>query len=213
MVKNKSVNIIEKGELLGLPGVGKSYVISSGLNFENNHNIYSISLGWKFEKVLNFFYGLKSAGCPFFFILLKMISFPPSIGQLKLLFVIFERLGRIRRLSNKETGIIDEGIMQALWGFLWRQKNIDFDKVLELVRIIKNLHIGTVYFIFCSKKKNWNRLLLRENNLGTGKKVFFYDYESLLKGRTTMFIILKAMRMLEMDIRIISNTINSKDYI
>jgi len=194
MVEDGWENIKHSGELLGLPGVGKTHILSSGY-FATGESLsdYVVKRGWSFDKLKNIITGLRYDGFIVVFVMLKMINWPNIWGQVKLILVLLERLGRKNRYFGKDA-IIDEGVMQAIWGFLWRTRiksSVFKNTILIIQRLSK--YIGTIYYVGCRKSSNIDRLNIRAKSSPNVKNIFS-NAESYQRGRRAMVMLLCAIR-------------------
>ncbi len=194
------------GELLGLPGVGKSYVLSNNANFgDKSVSKIVINRGCNLKKVINVFYGLVLIKFSTLIDLLKLVSLKKGFLQIKLVFVLIERIGRKKRMITDS--VIDEGVLQALWGLLWRINEYDYSTVISILMKLK-FEINIVYYIRCGKKENQKRLMNRKtDNPDIGYR-FFSNEESQKNGRNAMACLLKAIRQLDLTIIFIDSSLH-----
>ena len=105
-------------ELFGLPGVGKSTVISSldGLDVSPPE----IVAGPFRTKLVNILLGIKQKPAIVFFMVFDV---PYCMGPdtIRRYLVLFERIGRVSKLNNHFT--IDEGPLQAIWALFHNRQN------------------------------------------------------------------------------------------
>lgn len=202
MVKDNRGNMKICRELLGLPGVGKTTTLASG-NFITRRPLRHslVNKGLAFDKFKNIAIGMRYGGMAVVPIMLKMLNRPHVIGQIKLILVLLDRLGRVKKFEGQDI-VIDEGIMQAIWGFLWRTKtNKTMCKDACLIVEMLSRHVGIIYYIRCSKLTHIDRMKRRSD--GDMAIDFFFDKMSYEKGRNAMAFLLRAIRNNQLEIKLI----------
>lgn len=185
-------------ELLGLAGVGKSWLLRN--NAYAPYRIEIIPKGWSFHKVANILVGvfLDTRLSSILLAVLTDRSLTAFGDRLRSVLLIFERLGRQwRGMRNSKNMIYDEGVTQAVWGLWWRcefnEHNIHILSKL-LARVV--LHIGVVQYVTCSKKNHFARITSRYEKGGFDDYVRNFPELSLIVGRAWMARILWQIRKL-----------------
>ena len=106
-----------KVELLGLPGVGKSYFFQNSI-FSHHSNPRPVELGGLSPaKVWNIAKGAFHKPAAIFF-MTKMIVHRRSRFDLRKCIILFERIGR---LTSGHGAAVDEGPLQAVWALYYRE--------------------------------------------------------------------------------------------
>jgi len=117
-------------------------------------------------------------------------------GGMKLTLVLLERLGRYK-LSDVDL-ILDEGVFQALWGYMYRANNNEQlinDIVLHLKRYSINIrYIGT------SKLINKDFLDNRDK-----QKFYFKNKQDYINGRENMALLIKLIKRNNIKVKYIFN--------
>ncbi len=188
-------------ELLGLPGVGKSHVLMS---FPEMTGV-AIQRGWSIEKLFNLLTGLWFAGFSVFLLLVYLRINKRISGQEKLMLVLYERLGRAQRLNTNH--VIDEGVMQALWGILWRsqQSALVEESATRIVALLRQ-QIGIIRYIRCRRDVHLARLVARyQQHPGLGALTFVGD-ERYQSARSTMAFMLQLLRYNGIRLKYFENT-------
>ncbi len=188
-------------EYLGLPGVGKTWNLGSkGYCGQMKAHPHSVGVGKGWEKSSNTLRGVFY--CPHLFLLLawswllNIRSFKRKIDVRPIL-VVFERIGRIRKLSESEGKLIhiDEGPFQ----FLWRafcEKEINKRNVDCLKRCIEiaDLPSVSVAYLSCSHSRHFAQITKRDLT-GLFDNSMKDNNETLQKRcRNWMAILIRLMR-------------------
>jgi len=118
-------------------------------------------------------------------------------GGIKLILVLLERAGRIK--LSKNNIIIDEGVCQALWGYMIRTK-LDYDLVHNILIILKKVAVN-VHYVMISKRKHKEYLKKRKNE----NKYKFNNEKDLIIARNKMAILLNLMKKNKFKINKINN--------
>jgi hypothetical protein len=146
-------------ECLGLPAVGKSWVVNNAL-CPSTHKCVPVS---SFHKSLKVWYGL--VGIIFYFRLVPKAyaiyrysdSLSVKISLVKFL-ILFSRLGV---LKTSKSIVIDEGPLQALWGTIWRIDYNPESKIL-ITQIVNFIIKGqTILYVTARKVDYENRVSSR----------------------------------------------------
>lgn len=183
---------ITKEELFGLPGVGKSYVLKNLLNRSES----AVEVGYSFSKAKNIIYGLKYFPFRIFIKMLLNIQQEHLKGGMKLILVLLERLGRYK-LSDVDL-ILDEGVFQALWGYMYRANNNE-QLINEILIHLKRYSID-IRYVGTSKSINKDFLDNRDNH-----KFYFKNKQDYIKGRENMASLIKLIKRNNIKVKYIFN--------
>jgi hypothetical protein len=131
-------------ELFGLPGVGKSTIISKldGSDLSPPE----IVAGPFRVKLVNILRGISKRPAIIFFMVFD-VPYCMGLTTLWRYLVLFERIGRVLKLNNHFT--IDEGPLQAIWALFHNRQNSSlnekkFQSLLKLGSICEvNIYIST----------------------------------------------------------------------
>lgn len=177
------------GELLGLPGVGKSHLLLSLPGAEAAR----VRRGWGRDKLANLLAGLWYAGPAVIRPLLSLRLYRCAAGQNKLLLVLCERLGRVRRLGSDR--VIDEGVLQALWGILWRSRPEAASSVAaaRLVAVL-GLQLGVIHYVRCRREVHCARVAARACAQPELRVIAFSGEEQYHAARRAMAALLRLLR-------------------
>ena len=154
MVSHNRKHISYSGELLGLPGVGKSWIAHNGSDaFPKDSKIKLVPQGWTLRKLNNTVTGIWKGRIIFPLIInLLMTNFTGSWRRkVRSALLVFERLGRVMsNHDNDQMKIYDEGLVQALWALVYSfnitESNLKYYD--ELFRRAVN-YIGNIYYVSC----------------------------------------------------------------
>jgi len=195
------------GELLGLPGVGKSWIAQNGSDaIPQNARLLLVPQGWSFGKLVNIANGIwvgRSLVPIIVYLLIANVA-APWHRHLRSTFLIFERLGRqVREKKTNHQIIHDEGILQTLWGLLLHVRVTDNN-----LRIINKLFrraaglIGSVYYVSCPRDMRVSRasFFSKSQNENTNNE--------LLSERECMALVLRQARGLGIKINMVENIRN-----
>lgn len=187
-------------ELLGLPGVGKTHVLAS----ISDITAMEVCRGHDVQKLLNLAAGIWCAGPGVLWLLFGLFRYRQSAGQEKLLLVLCERLGRVRRLGH--SCVIDEGVLQALWGALWRSRRGAADTVAEQLVCALGPQLGRVYYVRCREYVHRVRVKSRAIRQPELRAIAFSGEDQYAAARCAMAEILRILRRRGVDLRYIDNT-------
>ncbi len=188
-------------ELLGLPGVGKSHVLMSIPGMIGAE----VTRGWSREKLVNLLAGFWYAGFAVLFLLVYLRFYKRISGQGKLMLVLYERLGRVHILGADN--VIDEGVMQALWGVLWRSHPdaVVREYIASIVVLLKQ-RIGLIYYIRCRRDVHRARVIARSPQAHRMDTFSFTNDEQYQAARRTMAFVLQLLRRNGIRLQYIDNT-------
>jgi len=148
---------MKAAELFGLPGIGKSYILSRRFCKIDNLQFHEAVLAGernKINKFFNFFFGFYHRPRLIFHLFKNLIIKKSQIinhfSYMKIVFVMYERIGQA---IQRESCIVDEGIFQALWGVLYRCRfeEEDLASLISNILNIINIDAELVYVTSCKK--------------------------------------------------------------
>jgi|TARA_B110000914_G_C15520994_1_gene476926 hypothetical protein len=191
-------------EYLGLPGVGKTWILFNGSLTKNKSVItHSIPLGGGKNKLINTLAGIIFNPKLFIYLLrlsLKHKNEMPDNFIFRPYLVIFERYGRVLRLcfGSKNEIHVDEGSYQFIWRVFseleLNEKNIDdFKKVIKIFNHSKS----KIIYIGSSKHINLKRIIERgkvESNFDLN--VINNKLVNYTLGRSWMSLLILELRKL-----------------
>lgn len=193
---------MEITEMLGLPAVGKSFVINSGGSpldkINNNYTVHFVEKGMNVAKIKNVIYGLLAL---FFQQPLVFTASCVNKNSYKKILLLCERVGRTKGLRN---ALLDEGVMQACWAVLLNGKG---KYRLQLVKnIIDSIskEQSVIFYVSANKKTILSRAQqrLEENPKNS------YDYRSeeyYAQARDAMACLLIELRKERVVLQLIRN--------
>jgi hypothetical protein len=192
MIKRNKGNI----EYLGMPGVGKTYVLTKNAFVEKNE-FQNIPLGKDTEKIKNVMISAKHH--PFLVLLIIKYFVVHKLRYKKILirpyFVIIERLGRLEKINNQLL-ILDEGVYQFVWR-VFSELPINSITKKEMNSLINTLspfskNVSYVY----GNRKNFASRIIQRNKISSNfdKYVIEGNIKSVLLARSWMYLIVKYLR-------------------
>lgn len=188
--------------MLGLPAVGKSFVINSGGSrlgkISNNYTVHLVEKGMNVAKIKNVIYGLLAL---FFQQPLIFTASFVNKNNYKKILLLCERVGRTTKLDN---ALLDEGVTQACWAVLLNGKG---KYRLQLVRnIVASISKkqSAIFYVSANKKTILSRA---QQRLKESPK-YSYDYRSeeyYAQARGAMASLLLELRKKKIDLKLIKN--------
>ena len=157
-------------ELFGLPGVGKSFWLRTRLNAQNDvRSDLSVLVESRsiFSKTYNICRGLFSN--PLVINNIARIFLCVSVRQVLPLvrscLIVVERLGQ----HNSDRCDVDEGLLQATWGVLFRANMRVDDETRFALAVIRAINKDTKIVYICTSKithqrRYFQRVLAEEND-------------------------------------------------
>lgn len=190
------------GELLGLPGSGKSFILERLVSEQGDMlQATAVPSGRSVKKIFHMLRGISVIGP-------QVLPFLPGImarrnrGAIKLVFVLLERTGRLQ--NNRLTGgVMDEGVLQALWGLLFRLNDRTTTRLSEAVLVSLRSEIGVVYYVRCFRSLH-REFMESRRRINPGKFILS-DHMALSEARHAMAVLLRRARLHALTIRLINN--------
>lgn len=170
-------------ELLGVPCSGKTYYLNGFKNIAYKKK--QVEFGLNAAKLLNIFYGICRIIYFGGFLLLFEIFFYINTKRVLLL---LERMGRV-----ENSVIIDEGVMQALWGMIYATN--DQRMTLKIIsKLLKISFFSGIKIIYI--QTNIRVLLLRSKEREECTKGFIYKngLGDIKRARNSMAVFLRMLR-------------------
>jgi len=154
---------MNKGELIGLPASGKSWVIKKKL-LKANGEYKVIKNGFRINKLFNIMVSIVPYANLILLYQKIYINNSNDINlrsYLRRVFIMYERLGYFRRQKHKNI-YVDEGPMQSVWAVFYQlplnERNMDLAKIL--ISSINETNI--VVFVSVPKLTHVKRMLQRK---------------------------------------------------
>jgi hypothetical protein len=200
-------------ELLGLPAVGKSWVLSSLARETPDTQVVFVRPGWGSEKIANMMRSLLREPSLLFrsgATLFAAKARPHLIKrQIIAILKFHERVDRLRKLINQPGNgdkYVDEGVAMAIWSIFY---DLDYNeknkKKLRQLTDRTSFAGLTVCYVSCGKDEHVQRMRGRD-----WKARFQTDYEqgngdAYQRGRDWMAFLLRTMRQRGIRPRMIRN--------
>lgn len=189
-------------ELLGLPSVGKSYVLKEqkykvdNLINQRGVSVQFVESGVNFKKVKNIALGFL---CLFFS---QPLVFLHALSEKnKKLLLLCERVGRTK---NAKGVLFDEGIMQACWAVFLNGRGDNTSLLaLNLIKRISN-DISLIIYVSANKVSIFERS--RKRLKANPKTAYnYYSIENYADARDAMACLLKVLRGSGISLKFIKN--------
>jgi hypothetical protein len=173
-------------ELLGLPGVGKSYYLQNSILI-NHSNLRLVELGGLSPaKVWNIAKGALRKPAVLFF-MAKMIVLRRSSFDLRKFIILFERIGR---LTSGHGAAVDEGPLQAVWGLYYREPLTPITQ--ESCKILLRLVFCTDQLIYVYAGKATRVINIHERT--RKHHTASMSQKEIAQARAWMFVIARHLR-------------------
>ena len=136
---------------------------------------------------------------PLIFNLLNCTSLNKKLPMLRIGIIFFERLGS----ANHSDKCVDEGVLQALWGVLYRAEDISkLEKKLveHLVGVLSKDSV--IFYLSSSKSQHLERYFSREGNSD------YFDFclvSNYMRARRRMAFLLRALRNRKINVLLVQN--------
>jgi hypothetical protein len=195
-------------ELFGLPSSGKSYFLMS-----NNLKVPENFMNYNKCKVQNRHFMVKTINVIIGLIVLRftfkyILKFSGIQCGKNFHIVLFSYLRLLERIGNARLrkNFSDEGIMQALWGVIFRIEPAYQNICLRFIgEVLNKIDPGScVYYIMISKDVH-HRQYTEVSNCRGYDAFCFADKRQYLHGRNCMFLLLRALRERNYEFQIIRN--------
>jgi len=183
-------------EFFGLPGAGKSHLVECDhANICDKFNVSSIHIVRKRLRVVNFVNLTLGVIC-YPRLLIESISLmfdAPScrvFSMLRICSILFERIGH----SFACGGCADEGVVQAVWGFLYRA-GLSCEKEKEFAsRVLRRLGTNTtIIYVSVKPSVHLNRYFMRADK--EGQDYFLFREETKYRhARHVLALLLSQCR-------------------
>jgi hypothetical protein len=175
-----------KIELLGLPGVGKSYFFQNTI-FNHHLNPRPVELGGLSPaKVWNIAKGALRKPAVLLF-MTKMIVLRRSRFDLRKFIILFERIGR---LTSGHGAAVDEGPLQAVWGLYYREPLTP--NTQESCKNLLRLVFCTDQLIYVYADKATRAINIRERT--RKHHTVSMSQTEIAQARAWMFVIVRHLR-------------------
>jgi len=191
-------------EYLGLPGVGKTWLLFNGSLTKKKTIIkHSVPLGGGKNKLINTLVGIFCNLKLFVYLLklsLKHKMEKPNSFTFRPYLVIFERYGRIIRLgySSRSEIHIDEGSYQFIWR-VFSELKFNKTNIIEFKQVVSIFKHSKTKIIYIGSSKNLNLQRIIER----GKKESNFDssvinnnFDQYALGRKWMSLMVLELRKL-----------------
>lgn len=195
-------------EYLGMPGVGKSWQMAHA----EGANAHIVPTGQDTGKWMNTLRGIMSS--PLLLLLLIRAAWLNRRIPRRPMFVIFERLGRCRRieLSGYDSVVhIDEGALQFVWRFFCDLQPTQRNRE-RLHRCVEALDFAghRVVYVWCPLAVHIERVKARGKSQPFDRSLLEGDSGYVQRCRAWMGCLLRSARSVGVDVRIIRQVVGNE---
>lgn len=187
---------LTNGELLGLPGCGKSTVLVEYARHHGTGAVDAVPAGFSIAKLANMFRGLvrlHGAIGPLAKLCVRHRRLP--LGAIA---VLFERAGRRAALAARASPVLtDEGLLQACWAIHWRTGAGG-----GLAEVVSG-QVKSVIYITSKKTTLADRLATRGKDGAFDRAVVASDTAAVADARRAMAQLLQSLRAAGRPIRLV----------